>query len=96
MVGDGSSSDEVLENGMGNGETFINWNSVSNTISRIANESGGSTVGVEGEDSLDGNVESLNLEGLEHELGHLFSVGLWVSRSLGQKDFVLEIGRAHV
>merc|ERR1712093_613967 len=89
MVGDGSSGDEVLENSVWDGETLVHWDSVSDTISGVTDETGGPTVGVEGEHSLDGNVESLNLEGLEHELGHLLSVGFWVSWGLGQKDFVL-------
>ena len=88
-ISDGSSGDEVLVNGVWNGETLINWDSVGNTISRIANETGGSTIGIKGEYSLDGNVESLNLEGLEHKLSHFFSVDFWVSWGFGQKDFVL-------
>lgn len=78
VVGDGSSGDEVLVNGVRNGETFIDWDSVGNTISLIGDETGGSTVGVEGHDSLDSNVHTLNLMGLEHDGGHLLSVGLWV------------------
>ena len=89
MVGDGSSSDVVLFDGMWDGETLVNWDGVSNTISGVADDTGGSTVGVEGEDGLDGNVESLHLESLEHELGHLLSVGLWISWGLGQHNLVL-------
>jgi len=86
---DGSSSNEVLLDGMRNRETFIDWNGVSNTISGIADETGGSSVGVKGEDGLDSNIESLALESFEHDGGHLFSVGFWVSWSFGQQDFVL-------
>ena len=89
VVSNGSTGDEVLVNGVRNGETFIDWDSVGNTISRINDATGGSTVGVEGKDGLDGNVHTGNLESLEHELGHLLSVGFWVSWGLGEETFVL-------
>jgi len=89
VVGDGSSGDEVLVNGVRNGETFIDWDSVGNTISRINDATGGSTVSVEGKDGLDGNVHTGNLESLEHELGHLLSVGFWVHWGLSEENVVL-------
>lgn len=89
MLGDGSSGDEVLLDGVRNGETFEDWDGVGNSISGVGNHTGGSTVGVEGEDSLDGNVKSLNLESLEHELGHLLSVDLWVVWGFGKHNLVL-------
>merc|ERR1711955_133024 len=42
-----------------------------------------------GKDSLDGDIHSWGVEGLEHDLGHLFSVGLGVQWGLGQEDWVL-------
>merc|ERR1711974_318731 len=42
-----------------------------------------------GEDSLDGDVHGGAVEGLEHDLGHLFSVCLGVEGSLCQKDGML-------
>mgnify|MGYP006095576569 FL=1 len=89
VVGNGSSGDEVLVNGVRNGETFIDWDSVGNTISRIDDATGSSTVGVEGKDGLDGNVHTGNLESLEHELGHLLSVGFWVHWGLSKENVVL-------
>jgi hypothetical protein len=89
VVGDGSSGDEVLVNGVRNGETFIDWDSVGNTISGIDDATGSSTVGVEGKDGLDGNVHTGNLESLEHELGHLLSVGFWVHWGLSKENVVL-------
>ena len=59
-----------------------------NTISRIQDDTGGSARGVQGQDSLDGDIHGGAVEGLEHDLGHLFSVGLGVEGSLGQKDGV--------
>ena len=89
MVGDGSTSDEVLSNCMWNGETLEDWDGMGDTISRVDNETGGSTIGVKRKDGLDGNVETLNLEGIEHDLGHLLSVGFWVLWSLSEEDLVL-------
>jgi len=89
VIGNGSTSDEVLVNGVWNGETFIDWDSVGNTISRINDATGSSTVGVKGKDGLDGNVHTSNLESLEHELGHLLSVGFWVHWGLSKENVVL-------
>lgn len=89
MGRDGSSGNEVLSNGMWDGEALEDWDSMGNTITGVANHTGGSSIGVEGEDGLNGNIESSALEGLEHELGHLLSVGLWVLWGLGEEAFVL-------
>jgi len=88
-VGDHTTGDEVLKHGVRDGEALIDWDGVGDTISRVSNKTSGSTIGVEGEDGLNGNVETIDVEGLEHELGHLLSVGLRVSRSLGEEDVVL-------
>lgn len=60
ILGDSSTGNEVLANSVGNGETFEDWHSVSNTISRIADDTSSSTVGVKGHDSLNGNIETIN------------------------------------
>merc|ERR1711944_270765 len=39
-----------------------------------------------GEDSLDGDIHGGSVEGLEHDLGHLLTVGLGVEGSLSQED----------
>ena len=59
-----------------------------NTITRVHDDSSGSSRGVEGQDGLDGNVHGGGVEGLEHDLGHLFSVGLWVEWCLSEEDWV--------
>merc|ERR1719451_127980 len=43
-------------------------------------------LGLRGEDSLDGNIHGGHVEGLEHDLGHLFTVGLGVKGSFSQED----------
>ena len=58
------------------------------TISRIQDDTGGSTRGVQGQDSLDGDIHGGSVEGFKHDLGHLLSVGLGVEGSFSQKDGV--------
>merc|ERR1712212_957905 len=57
-----------------------------NTISRIHDNTSGTARGIEGEDSLDGNIHGGHVEGLKHDLGHHLTVSLGVERSLSQKD----------
>merc|ERR1711944_65581 len=42
-----------------------------------------------GQDSLNGNIHSWCVEGLKHDLSHLFPVGLRVEWGLCEKDWVL-------
>merc|ERR1712226_1793772 len=71
---------------MGKGITFIDGDSVGNTITRVHDNTGGTTRGVQGEDSLDGDVHGGHVEGLEHDLGHLLTVSLGVEGSLSEED----------
>lgn len=77
------------EDGVRESETLVDGDSVGNTITGVENNTSSTTGGVEGEDCLDGNVEGGSVEGLEHDLGHLFTVSLGVQRSLSEKDGVL-------
>jgi len=89
MGGDGSTGDVVLLDGVGDGETFVDGDGMGHTISRVGHHTGGSTIGVEGEHGLDRHVQTLDLESLEHEGGHLLSVGLGVHGGFGKHDLVL-------
>merc|ERR1739844_886155 len=71
---------------MGKSITFIDRDSMGNTITRVHDNTSGTTRGIEGEDSLDGNIHGGHVEGLQHDLGHLLTVSLWVEGSLSQKD----------
>merc|ERR1711892_1318522 len=71
---------------MGKGITFIDWDAVGDTISRIHDDTSGTAGSIEGEDSLDGNIHSGHVEGLEHDLGHLLTVSLGVEGSISQED----------
>merc|ERR1712236_82343 len=71
---------------MGKGITFIDGDSVGDTITRVHDDTGGTSRGIKGEDSLDGNIHGGHVEGLKHNLGHLLTVGLGVEGSLSKED----------
>jgi len=75
--------------GMGQRESLVNRNNVRKAITRIENNASGATRGIEGQNRLNGDIESGYVEGLEHDLGHLLPVGLGVHRSFGEKNGVL-------
>merc|ERR1719148_534750 len=89
VVGQLTSSQVQTEDGMGKGITFIDGDIVGDTISRIHDHTGGTTGGIEGEDSLDGNIHGGHVEGLKHDLSHLLAVSLWVEGGLSQEDGLL-------
>merc|ERR1712212_1222834 len=70
---------------MGKGITFIDGDTVGDTISRVHDNTSGTARGIEGEDSLDGDEHGGHVKGLEHDLGHLFTVSLGVEGSLSQE-----------
>ena len=74
---------------MGQGITLIDGNGVGDTITRVEHDTGGTSRCVEGEHGLDGNVHGRGVEGLEHDLCHLLTVGLGVQGSLSQQHRVL-------
>ena len=56
--------------------------------------SGGESRGVEGQDSLEGDVHGRCVEGLEHDLGYLLPVGLWVKGGLRGENWLFLRGTA--
>lgn len=74
---------------MGEGETLVDGDNVSDTVTRVQDDTGGTTGGVQGQDGLDGDVEGGGVEGFEDDLGHLLTVGLGVDGGFGQEDGVL-------
>ncbi len=81
---------------MGKGIAFVDGHSVGDTIARVQHNTSGTTRGVQREHSLDGDVHGGRVEGLEHDLSHLLSVGLGVERSLSEKDGVLLRGHTQL
>merc|ERR1740137_418995 len=86
----------MADNGMGKGITFIDWDTMGDTISRVHDDTSGTAGGIQGEDSLDGNIHGGHVEGLKHDLGHLVTVSLWVKGSFSQEDGLLLRGNAEL
>merc|ERR1719205_178265 len=86
VVGQLTSSQVQTEDGMGESITLIDGDVVGDTISRVHDHTSGTTGGIQGEDSLDGNTHGGHVEGLEHDLSHLLTVSLGVEGSLSQED----------
>merc|ERR1719508_465848 len=86
VVGQFTASKVKTDNSMGKSITFIHWDTVGNTISRVHDDTSGTARGIQGEDSLDGDIHGGHIKGLEHDLGHLLTVSLGVERSLSQED----------
>jgi len=85
VVGELTASQVQTEDGMGESITFIDGDGVGYTITRVHDNTGGTSRSVEGKDSLDGNIHCWHVEGLEHDLGHLFTVSFWVEGSFSQE-----------
>ena len=89
VVGKITTSKIETEDGMGEGETFVDGDCVGDTVTRIQDDTGGTTRSVEGQDGLNCDVESRGVKSLEHDLGHLFTVGLGVEGGLSEQYGVL-------
>merc|ERR1719378_1358800 len=56
VVGELTSSKVKTDDGMGKGITFIDGDTVGDTITRVHDDTSGTARGIKGEDSLDGNI----------------------------------------
>merc|ERR1711970_1311803 len=81
---------------MGEGITFIDGDTVGDTISRVHDDTSGTSRGIEGEDSLDSDIHGGHVEGFEHDLGHLLTVSFWVKGSLSEKNGLLFRGNTEL
>merc|ERR1712117_62100 len=86
VVGKLTASQVKTEDGVGESITFIDGDGVGDTITRVHDNTSGTARGIEGKDSLNGNVHGGHVEGLEHDLGHLLPVSLGVEGSLSQEN----------
>eukprot|EP00053_Salpingoeca_punica_P013702 m.123980 g.123980 ORF g.123980 m.123980 type:complete len:429 (+) comp16274_c1_seq2:170-1456(+) len=84
------------EDGVRQGVALVDGDGVRDTIARVEDNAGGAARGVQGEHGLDGDVHGRGVEGLEHDLGHLLTVGLGVEGGLGEEDGVLLRGNAEL
>merc|ERR1712198_414554 len=71
--------------GMGKSITFIDRHTMRDTVPRVHDDTSGTTRGIKREDSLDSNIHGWHVECFEHNLCHLFTVGLWVERCLSKE-----------
>jgi len=96
VVGELTASQVQTEDGMGESITLIDGDIVGDTITRVHDHASGTARGIEGKDSLDGNIHGGHVEGLKHDLGHLFTVSLGVEWGLSQEDGLLLWGNAEL
>merc|ERR1719319_784509 len=82
-----ATSQVQTEDGVGKSITFVDGDGVGNTITSIQNNTGGTTRGIQREDSLDSDVHSGRAESFKHDLGHLFTVSLGVKRSFSEEHW---------
>jgi hypothetical protein len=89
VVGQIATSHVDTRDGVRKSETLVDGDNVGNTVTGVENDTGGTTGGVQRQNSLDGDVERGGVECLENNLCHLLTVGLGVDRSLGEQDGML-------
>lgn len=89
VVGDITTGDVETVGQVRERETLVDGDDVGDTITRVHDDSGEKTLGVQDEHGLDGDVDAGEAIGLEHLLHHLFSVSLGVHGRLGQEDLAL-------
>merc|ERR1719431_2543699 len=89
VVGELTSSKIKTDNSVGKGITFIDGDTMGDTISRVHDDTSSTARSIQGEDSLDGDIHGGHVEGLEHDLGHLLTVSLGVEGSLSEEDGLL-------
>merc|ERR1712018_1128735 len=86
VVGELTTSQVQTEDGMGESITLIDGDIVGDTITRVHDHASGTARGIEGKDSLDGNIHGGHVEGLEHDLSHLLTVSLGIEGSLSEEN----------
>merc|ERR1719401_2895611 len=89
VVGELTASQVKTDDGVGESVTLVDGDTVGDTVTGVHDDTGGTAGGVQGEHGLDGDIHGRHVEGLEHDLGHLLTVGLGVEGSLGQEDGLL-------
>merc|ERR1712184_185308 len=71
VVGQLTASQVQTDDDVGESVTLVDGDAVGDTVTGVHDDPGGTSGGVQGEDSLDGDVHGGHVEGLEHDLGHL-------------------------
>merc|ERR1719210_168136 len=68
VVGQLTASQVQTEDGVGESITLIHGNTVGDTVTGVHDNTSGTSRGVQGENSLDGNIHGRHVEGLKHDL----------------------------
>merc|ERR1711971_727184 len=89
VIGELTAGQVQTKDGMGKSITLVDGDVVGDTITRVHDHTSGTTRGVEGKDGLDGNIHGGHVEGLKHDLSHLFTISLGVKGSLSEEDGLL-------
>jgi len=89
VIGEITTGKIESHDGVGKSITLVDGHVVADTITGVEDDTSGTAGGVEGEHGLDGDVHGGEVEGLEHDLSHLLSVGLGVEGSLGEEGGAL-------
>merc|ERR1711921_26558 len=74
VVGELTSSQVQTDDGVRESVTFIDGDTMGDTVTSIHDDTSGTTRGVQGQHSLDSHVHGGHVEGLEHDLGDLLHV----------------------
>merc|ERR1711862_758980 len=96
VVGQLTSSKVKTDDGMRESITFIDGDTMGDTVTRVHDDTSGTARGIQGKYSLDGHIHGGHVEGLEHDLGHLLPVGLGVQGSLSEQDGLLLRGHTEL
>merc|ERR1719431_723025 len=89
VVGELTASQVQTDDGMGKSITFIDGDTVGDTVTGVHHDTSGTAGGVQGKYGLDGDIHGGHVEGLKHNLGHLLPVGFGVEGGLSQQDGLL-------
>merc|ERR1711892_327406 len=89
VVGQLTTSKVKTDDGVGEGVTLVDGDTVGDTITGVHHDTSGTARGIQREDSLDRNVHGGAVEGFKHDLSHLLPVGFGVEGSLSQEDGLL-------
>merc|ERR1711963_207345 len=96
VVGEVAASQVQTQDGVGQRVALVDGDGVRHAVAGVQHDAGGAAGGVEGEHGLDGHVHGGGVERLEHDLGHLLSVGLGVEGGLSKENGVLLGGDAQL
>ena len=69
-------------------KALVNGHSMRDAVTGIKHNTSRTTGSVQGQDSLDGYIESWGIECFKHDLRHFLAIGFGVQRSLRQQNGV--------